>query len=191
MELFLAKDDEARESRIATLTQEIAAANDPALLAELERERLTEVYQGMLEKLAGEPAGTAYQYLKQKEEQGISIYKGDLASLAMEDGKFTEAAAYIEQIEEEEQPSKAYMEKVYAIRLDGRGPGALTPEEEAEIIVEHGDDPPCGAPFEDYPEYKKDNPDTEPEIVISPIGEGPVRWEYYAFRSFRQWHFSS
>ncbi len=170
MELFLAKDDEARESRIAALTQEIAAANDPTLLAELKRERLTEAYQGMLEKLAGEPAGTAYEYLKQKEAQGIGIYKGDLASLAMEDGKFTEAAAYIEQMGEEEQPDKAYMEKVYAVRLDGRGPGALTPEEKEEIIVEHGHGLPCGAPFQDYLEYKKDNPDTEPEIVITPVG---------------------
>ncbi|MCB9292994.1 MAG: T9SS type A sorting domain-containing protein [Lewinellaceae bacterium] len=96
--------------------------------------------------------------------------------LAMEDGKFTEAAAYIEQIGEAEQPSKAYMEKVYAIRLDGRGPGALTPEEKEEIIVEHGDDPPCGAPFGDYLEYKKDNPDTEPEIVIAPNGESIEGW---------------
>ena len=156
--LFDPKNEQGREDYITLLTTNINGTSNPSRLAELERTRLTETYHGMLDKIDANQPSAAYQYMKLKHQQGIPVPERDLASLAMETGNFSEAATYISQMDVND-PKRSYMEAVYAIRLDGRGPGQLTSSEVS--LLKHdpsGPPTPCSStPYQEYLEFGEES----------------------------------
>ncbi len=173
-ELFLAKTEAQRETRITALSNTINGLGNGPQRESLEQERLTEVYKGMASRLADNQPSTAYQYLSQKEQQGVAIHKGDLASLAMEAANFQAAFTHINQMDNAD-PDKNYLRLVFQVKTQGRGLGQLTQNEKDEIKghTSGGDPGTCGAPYPEYLEFKEENPDAEPPLIIATIEEEP------------------
>lgn len=163
-DIFDPRNEIEREQYINALNVIINNTTDPGALTALKRMRLSEVYYGTRDHLESGAISNAYNFLSLKGQQGIDIYPGDLAALAVATGNHTAATSHLNLMNNND-PNKALIQFIQTIKQSGRDLHQLTALEKEWLENAASSMDQCSSQFPQFPANGWNEPPIEIEAI--------------------------